>query len=112
MARLFISQDQMDRWTVDGKVRLEGEIMTLPALGRSFRLSPAVYFTGTVGGADEERLLGRVKTEVQLTEMAAEHYGASVILGEVGYECEEGFLGVPAEGSGVGGASGLLRLGD
>jgi hypothetical protein len=34
-----------------------------------------------------------------------------VIVGEIGYECEEGFLGVPVEGT-VGGASGLLRLKD
>ncbi len=111
MARLFVSQDQMDRWTSEGKVRLEDDLMLLPALGRSFRLASAVYFTQVVAGSDELRLIGRVKSEEQLVDMRAEHYGASVIVGEVGYECEEGFVGVPVEGN-VGGASGLLRLKD
>ena len=111
MARLFVSQDQMDRWTSEGKVRLDDDLMLLPALGRSFKLRSAVYFTQVVDGQDAERLIGRVKTEEQLGEMRAEHYGASVIVGEIGYECEEGFVGGPVEGN-VGGASGLLRLKD
>jgi hypothetical protein len=109
MARLFVSQDQMDHWTSDGKVKLDDDLMLLPALGRSFRLVSAVYFTQVVAGTDADRLIGRVKTEEQLADMRAEHYGASVIVGEIGYECEEGFVGVPVEGN-VGGASGLLRL--
>jgi hypothetical protein len=111
MARLFISQSQMDHWTADGKVRLDDDVMTLPALGRSFQLESAVFFSTIVAGTDEHRLLGRVKTDRQLVELDAEHYGASVILGEVGYECEEGFVGTPVEGTHLGG-SGLLRLGE
>ena len=38
----------MDRWTSDGKVRLDDDLMLLPALGRSFRLRTAVYFTRVV----------------------------------------------------------------
>jgi hypothetical protein len=112
MARLFISQRQMDRWTADGKVRLDDDVMTLPVLGRSFRLESAVYFATVVAGSDVEQLLGRVKTDEQLGALKAEHYGASVILGEVGYECEEGFVGTPVEGTNLGAASGLLRLGE
>jgi hypothetical protein len=110
VARLFVSQDQMDRWTAEGKVKLDDDIMSLPALNRSFKLASAVYFRAMVEGADVHQLLGRVKSDTQLTELGAEHYGASVILGEVGYDCDEGFLGTPVEGSG-GGASGLLKLG-
>lgn len=107
MARLFISADQMDRWTGEGKVSLQDDLMTLPALGRSFRLRAAVRFLSVVEGADANGLVGRVKTDEQLAELGGEHYGASVILGEVGYECEEGFVGVPIDG----GASGLLKIG-
>jgi hypothetical protein len=106
MARLFISADQMDRWTSEGKVSLEDDTMTLPALGRSFRLRTAVRFLSVIEGSDAHGLVGRVKTTAQLAEMGGEHYGASVILGEVGYECEEGFIGLPVDG----GASGLLKL--
>jgi hypothetical protein len=109
MARLFISQEQMDRWTQEGKVKLDDDRMQLPALNRSFQLSSAVYFTQMIEGVDSHQLLGRVKSETQLHEMKAEHYGASVIVGEVGYECVEGFLGVPIESAGMG-TSGLLKL--
>src|SRR5262249_33230738 len=107
MARLFISTDQMDRWTAEGKVHLQDDVMALPALNRSFQLRTAVRFLSVVEGSDANGLIGRVKTDEQLGEMGAEHYGASVIVGDVGYECEEGFVGVPMNG----GASGLLKLG-
>lgn len=107
MARLFISADQMDRWTGEGKVSLQDNLMTLPALGRSFRLRTAVRFLSVIEGADANGLVGRVKTDEQLAELGGEHYGASVILGDVGYECEEGFIGLPIDG----GASGLLKIG-
>ena len=106
MARLFISADQMDRWSAEGKVALQDDIMSLPALGRSFRLRTAVRFLSIIEGVDGHGLIGRVKTDEQLAELGGEHYGASVILGDVGYECEEGFVGMPVDG----GASGLLKL--
>jgi hypothetical protein len=99
----------MDRWTGEGKVKLLDDVMTLPALGRSFRLATAVHFTHKIDGSDTQSLVGRVKTDAQLAELGAEHYGASVILGESGYECEEGFIGTPVEDPTVG-ASGLLKL--
>lgn len=107
MARLFISADQMDRWTAEGKVSLSDDVMTLPAMDRSFKLRTAVRFLSVIEGADAQNLVGRVKTDEQLAELGGEHYGASVIMGDVGYECEEGFVGVPIDG----GASGLLKLG-
>jgi hypothetical protein len=106
MARLFISADQMDRWSAEGKVTLQDDVMALPALGRSFRLRTAVRFLSVVEGADAHGLIGRVKTDEQLAGMGGEHYGASVIMGDVGYECEEGFIGLPVDG----GQSGLLKL--
>ncbi|MGZ3428662.1 MAG: hypothetical protein ACXVCV_18545 [Polyangia bacterium] len=107
MARLFISADQMDRWSAENKVALNDDIMSLPALNRSFKLRTAVRFLSVIEGADAHGLIGRVKTDEQLAEMGGEHYGASVIMGDVGYECEEGFIGLPIDG----GASGLLKLG-
>jgi hypothetical protein len=108
MARLFISADQMDRWTAEGKVSLSDDVMTLPALGRSFQLRTAVRFKGVADGtSDTHSLIGKVKTDAQLAELGGEIYGTSVILGEVGYECEEGFVGTPVDGS----HSGLLKIG-
>jgi hypothetical protein len=110
MARLFISQEQMDRWTSEGKVKLEDDLMHLPALNRSFRLSSAVFINKLIDGVDSHSLIGRVKSDVQIGELKAEHYGNSLIVGEVGYECVEGFVGTPVEGAHMGG-SGLLKLG-
>ena len=76
--------------------------MTLPALGRSFKLRTAVRFLSVIEGADAHGLIGRVKTDEQLAEMGGEHYGASVIIGDVGYECEEGFIGLPVDGARLG----------
>jgi hypothetical protein len=109
MARLFVSQEQMDRWTSEGKVRLDHDLMTVPALQRSFRLRTAILFTKVVDGADQHGLVGRVKSDLQLNELRAEQYGSSVIVGDVAYEGVEGFLGTPDESS-AGGASGLLNL--
>jgi hypothetical protein len=112
MARLFISQSQLDRWAQDGKVNLADDVMNIPGLGRSFRIRGAVHFERVVEGKDTHALVGKVKTEDQLSKLGAESYGASVIIGEVGYEATEGFVGVPVEADGTGGASGLLRLED
>jgi hypothetical protein len=110
MARLFISQDQMDRWTSDGKVSLDDDLMHLPGLGRAFKIRSAVHILKMVEGEDLLGLIGKVKSDEQLAGLQAEHYGASLIVGEAAYECAEGFLGVPAELAAEA-DSGLLRLG-
>ncbi|MSP59360.1 MAG: hypothetical protein EXR72_03285 [Myxococcales bacterium] len=99
----------MDRWLEEGKVQLVGEVMSLPALGRSFRLKPAVHFTRIVSDEiDHHMLVGRVKTREQLAALGAECYASSVLLGESAYECEPGFVG-EVTGSALIGA-GIQRL--
>ena len=89
------------------------EVLTRPsrpcasAPSMTVRKRTAVRFLSSIEGSDVHGLLGRVKTAQQLAEMGSEHYGASVILGDVGYECEEGFVGIPVDGS----HSGLLKIG-
>jgi hypothetical protein len=110
VARLFISQERIDRWLEEGKVRIESDVMSLPALGKSFRLKPAVHFTKIVSDeADGNGLIGRVKTQEQLNKLGAELYVSSVILGETAYECEPGFIGeVVGPSAAIG--SGVHRL--
>jgi hypothetical protein len=106
--KLFISQGRVDRWLDEGKVRLEGEIMVLPALNKSFRIRPAVHFVRAVSGeGDPHGLVGRVKTQEQLAAMRAEQYANSIIVGETAYDCEPGFVG---EVAGTAGGSALNRL--
>ncbi len=97
MARLFISQAQLDRWTEAGRIELDGDVMTLPALGRAFRLQPAVQVVASVEGGDQAQLVGRVKTRDQVEKLGAEQSGPSLLLGDAAYECIEGFLGVPTD---------------
>jgi hypothetical protein len=100
----------MDQWTTGGKVGLDNDLMTVPAMNRSFRLEGAVRFIKVVGGSDERVLLGKVKTLLDLAAIGAEQYGASVIVGDSAYECEEGFIGAPTDAE-VTSGSGLLDLG-
>lgn len=94
LARLFISQDRIDRLSSDDRVVIEGDRLDLPALKASFRVRPAVYFCRVVtDDGDPHHLLGRVKTDEQLRELGAELVASSVLLGDTAYECENGFVG-------------------
>jgi hypothetical protein len=96
MARLFISQKRLDEWVEQQRVELSGNEMTLDD-GRRFMLAEGVCFAEVVGGeADPNDLIGRVKSKAQLDEMGAEHFPGSVIVGDVGYEVKDGFIGEPA----------------
>lgn len=96
MARLFISQDRIDEWSAEERVHLEGEILTLADDGRSFRIAPAVRFLRVTGSdSDPNDLVGRVKRESELGALGADLYMNSVILGEVAYDVQSGFLGDP-----------------
>lgn len=96
MAQLFISQDRLDAWSAEQRVSVTGDIMTLSDDGRSFRIRPAVRFL-RVAGSDEDpnQLLETVRDESSLDAMGADHYMYSVILGEIAYDVQPGFLGEP-----------------
>lgn len=94
MPRIFVSQQRMQQWTEDGKVSVENDLMLLPTLGKSFRLTEAVHISRVVSeGEDPHQLVGRVKTLAQLRDLNAEVYHGSLLIGDVAYECEHGFIG-------------------
>lgn len=96
MARLWISQQKLDDWIEQERVTLQDDLITLED-GRRFHLLPAVNFKQVVGDeADPHAVLGTVKTKSQLVGLSADHYGDSVLIGEVAYQVEEGFVGEPA----------------
>lgn len=110
MPRIFVSQQRMQQWTEDGKVSVENNLMILPNLGKSFRLTEAVHICRVVSeGGDVHQLLGRVKTRAQLREMKAELFHGSLLIGDTAYECEPGFIG-EVVGSTKSSGSGLHRL--
>jgi hypothetical protein len=96
MARLFISQDRIDSWTAEQRVSIVGDVMTLADDGRAFKIRMAVRFLKVTGAdSDPNDLLGTVKDEAALEKMGADQYMNSVILGEVAYDVQPGFLGDP-----------------
>jgi hypothetical protein len=91
---LFIAQDKLTQWESEGKVTVQGSVLTLVAEKRAYQLQEAVRFLKVLGNdADAQGLVGRVRTREQLKQMKAEHYMGSVILGDLGYEVQEGFVG-------------------
>ncbi len=96
MARLYISQKRINTWTTENRVEIKGEIMTLIELKRSFVVRPAVRFL-KVTGSDEDPhdLVGKVKDQVELAHMNADHMATSVIYVDTAYEVENGFVGDP-----------------
>lgn len=93
---LFVSQAILDTWASQGKIDFAGNVMTILAgdgQGRTYRLDSAVRFLQVIGAdADPNGLLHKVKQEVQLKEQGAEVMGDSVILGDIAYMVEPGFL--------------------
>jgi hypothetical protein len=95
MPRLFIAYPRLDQWVEEQKVALDGDQLTTSD-GKRYHLSAAVCFLSLVGSdADPHQLLGKVKTESQLEALRAEHIQNSVLVGEVGYQVMEGFVGEP-----------------
>ncbi len=94
MARLFISQERLDEWTMDQKATLNAGRLTLTELGRTFMVVPAVRFLKVAGDEpDPNDLINRVKTEEELVELGADLYMNSVIHGDIAYDVQPGFVG-------------------
>lgn len=92
---LFIAQDKLMQWESEGKVRLDASVLTLVAEQRSYRLTEAVRFLRALGPEPVgQSLVGRVRTKDQLKALGAEHYMDSVLMGELAYEVQQGFVGV------------------
>jgi hypothetical protein len=96
MARLYISGSKLESLTAANKVSIDGEVLHLTDLGRSFRILPAVRFLGVAGGdGDPHGLVGTVKSEEELVGMGADHMATSVIYVDTAYEVQQGFVGDP-----------------
>jgi hypothetical protein len=93
---LFVSQAMIDSWADQGRIDFVGNVMTMlsgEGKGRSYGLEPAVRFLALLGAdQDPHQLLKKVKSISQLKELGAEAIDSSVVLGDVAYEVEPGFL--------------------
>lgn len=94
MARLFISQDRLESWTEEDRVRLDGDTLYVNELDKSFSIKSAVRFMNVAGSdPDEHGLVGKVKEEAELLAMGAELVSTSVLLGDTAYDVQLGFVG-------------------
>lgn len=94
MARLFISSEKLESLTAEGKASLEGARLTLTEFQRTFVIKEAVRFLSLVtDDPDAPGLLGKVKDRTELIELGAEHEGETVLLDDLGYNVQEGFVG-------------------
>ncbi len=89
---LFVPQSVLGRWSEQGRVQVEGNVLTILGEGKNFALTSAVRFIKMEAGDDTAGLLQKVKTTDALKQMGAEHYMESVILGECAYAVQQGFL--------------------
>jgi len=89
---LFVPQSVLDKWSEQGRIEVDGNVLTILGEQKSFALTPAVRFLKMEAGEDNAGLLAKVKTTDALKQMGAEHYMESVILGESAYQVQQGFL--------------------
>ena len=89
---LFVPQSVLDKWSEQGRIQVDGNVLTILGDGKHFALTSAVRFMKMEAGEDSSGLLQKVKTTDALKQMGAEHYMESVILGEVAYQVQQGFL--------------------
>jgi 3-oxoacyl-ACP reductase-like protein len=89
---LFVPQSVLDKWSEQGRIQVDGNVLTILGEQKSFALTSAVRFIKMEAGEDNVGLLAKVKTTDALKQMGAEHYMESVILGESAYQVQQGFL--------------------
>src|ERR671926_864766 len=89
---LFVPQSVLDKWSEQGRIEVDGNVLTILGEQKSFALTSAVRFIKMEAGEDTAGLLAKVKTTDALKQMGAEHYMESVLLGESAYQVQQGFL--------------------
>lgn len=99
MGRMFFSQHILVSLSDEGKIKLEGNIVTvLSGEQASFELEPAFRFIRTAdNGPDPHKLIGRIEYEKDIKARKAEIYLDSVIYQDTAYVVESGFIGEKKE---------------
>lgn len=94
--KVFFTQKTLDELNAQGKLLLEGETITILTKTKpSFILKQAVRFLSLESGEDINKLIGKVKTLVELNGIKAEIFPDSVVINDNVYRVENGFIGEP-----------------
>lgn len=103
MPRIFVSQVVLDQWLSAGRGRLEGNLLHMASAEPCVILyiAPAVHFESVEGDGDVQGLIGTVKSVPELTQLGAEHFDTSVVLGGSAYGVRPGFVGVVVNSEGA-----------
>jgi hypothetical protein len=95
-SRVFFPQAVVDRWLAVGEAELNGAELWVHSERRRYRVVESVRIVREVTGLpDSFEIVGRVKSFGYVTELGAELFGDSMIIGENAYETVPGWLGVP-----------------
>jgi hypothetical protein len=89
---LFLPQSQLDLWLDGGQVDMGNDTLIFTENRSELPLVGAVRFLKVVAGQDTHKLTGKVKALEALRMGGAEISTGAVILGEVAYETEDGFM--------------------
>ncbi|MBI4918107.1 MAG: hypothetical protein HY825_19875 [Acidobacteria bacterium] len=97
--RFFISQEVLDGLVEKEQATVQDDVLSIPERGLRAKVEPAVFFLREVEGKpDPNDLVGKVKTLEAIAERGADHFRASVILGDIAYDVVEGHLGAAEDG--------------
>ena len=98
--KLFFSQDIINSWADDEKVKFENDVLSINT-GKGlqeYKLTPAHRFVKVSdGGPDPYNLINTILSEQEIAEKGADVYLNSAIVGETAYDVEPGYVAVKAE---------------
>ena len=100
--KIFISQGAIDAWVSSDQAEIAGSQLTFRGRPGALELVPASLFRHiSAGKTDPHTLVGKVLDEEAILALGGETYMSSVLLGEIAYDVEPGFVGVPAPATDV-----------
>jgi hypothetical protein len=94
--RVFVPGRLADAWVSTGRVELREAELRLRDGSARYAVEEAVLVLGEVtAGADPHGLVGRVRPLAELSRLGAEILDRSMVLGDLAYDVEPGFLATP-----------------
>ncbi len=90
--KLFLSQATLEEWALADKADVQEKHLVIRGEPARLPVEDAVHVARLVTGADEQKLLHKVKTIAQLDALSAEQLADSVLLGESAYDVQRGYL--------------------